>query len=176
MKDLPAPCGCHRQTGRDHLHGHEGLRCGASVAACWWRTITRTPLPLTALPIKILAELADLVVDVPMATKNCGRIFADLIVAGKLTLSSVLKHAATADIEPPPEGEDTMLVDGGDALKADPGNPGPGDRRQGGRRVAFCRQEIHIRADSQDGPQRRGRGSAPEGVWPVDPQVGPRID
>ena len=66
---------------------------------------------------QVLAELADLVVDVPMATKNCGRIFADLIVAGKLTLSSVLKHAATADIEPPPEGEDTMLVDGGDALK-----------------------------------------------------------
>ena len=52
-----------------------------------------------------------------MATKNCGRIFADLIVADKLTLSNVLKHAATADIEPPPEGEDTMLVDGGDALK-----------------------------------------------------------
>ena len=66
---------------------------------------------------KILAELADLVVDVPMATKNCGRIFADLIVASKLTLSSVLKHASTADLEPPPEGEDTMLVDGGDALK-----------------------------------------------------------
>ena len=66
---------------------------------------------------KILAELADLVVDVPMATKNCGRIFADLVVAGKLNLSSVLKHAATADLEPPPEGEDTMLVDGGDALK-----------------------------------------------------------
>lgn len=66
---------------------------------------------------KILAELADLVVDVPMATKNCGRIFADLIVAGKLNLSSVLKLAATADLEPPPEGEDTMLVDGGDALK-----------------------------------------------------------
>jgi hypothetical protein len=66
---------------------------------------------------KILAELADLVVDVPMATKYCGRIFADLIVAGKLDLSSVLSHAATADLEPPPDGEDTMLVDGGDALK-----------------------------------------------------------
>ena len=38
---------------------------------------------LTVLPNKILAVLADLVVDVPMATKNCGRIFADLIVAGK---------------------------------------------------------------------------------------------
>jgi len=66
---------------------------------------------------KILAELADLVVDVPMATKYCGRIFADLIAAGKLDLSSVLSHAATADLEPPPDGEDTMLVDGGDALK-----------------------------------------------------------
>ena len=66
---------------------------------------------------KILAELADLVVDVPLATKHCGRIFADLVIAGKLDLSSVLAHAATADLEPPPEGEDTMLVDGGDALK-----------------------------------------------------------
>jgi len=52
-----------------------------------------------------------------MATKYCGRIFADLIAAGKLDLSSVLSHAATADLEPPPDGEDTMLVDGGDALK-----------------------------------------------------------
>lgn len=65
----------------------------------------------------LLNNLDDLAVDVPKAPAQVGDILGRLVSAGLLDLKSVGGHLAEADQEEVPEGEETMLVSGGGALK-----------------------------------------------------------
>lgn len=65
----------------------------------------------------LLAGLDDMAVDVPMAPTQVGEVVGELVAAGALGLAPVAEAIRTADLEPPPEGEDTMLVADGYAAK-----------------------------------------------------------
>jgi hypothetical protein len=59
---------------------------------------------------QLLDKLGDIAVDVPLAPKQVAEVLGSLIVAGKAELDSVARHIVEADMDPPAEGEDTMLV------------------------------------------------------------------
>lgn len=62
-------------------------------------------------------KLDDLSVDVPKAHLHIGKVLADLIGDGAVDFKVIGRHILEADIESPPEGEDTMMVSGGLASK-----------------------------------------------------------
>ncbi|KAI3424276.1 hypothetical protein D9Q98_009630 [Chlorella vulgaris] len=68
---------------------------------------------------RLLDNLDDLAVDVPKAPVQIGSVLGALVAAGGLDLKSVAEHIRTADATPDEleEGEDTMLVGGGGAIK-----------------------------------------------------------
>lgn len=65
----------------------------------------------------LLNKLDDMAVDVPKAPVQVGEVLAAIVGAGAADLKVVGRHLLEADMEAPPEGEDTMMVSDGVALK-----------------------------------------------------------
>lgn len=63
----------------------------------------------------LLDKLEDVRVDVPKAPEQIADIFASLVYAGMCSLTKLIRDIRVADMEPPAEGEDTMMVDSGTA-------------------------------------------------------------
>lgn len=66
---------------------------------------------------QLLNHLDDTRVDVPLAPVQIGEVLGDLVGAKVADLKTVAHHILEADMEEPPEGEQTMLVSGGEAAK-----------------------------------------------------------
>ena len=66
---------------------------------------------------QLLDKLEDMTMDVPLAPIQVGEVLASLVAAQAVDLKVVGQHILEADSEAPPEGEDTMLVSGGNASK-----------------------------------------------------------
>lgn len=66
---------------------------------------------------QLLNKLDDLTVDVPKAPVQVAEVLTSLIANGAADLSVIAQHIVEADAEPVPEGEDSMMVDSGVALK-----------------------------------------------------------
>lgn len=60
-------------------------------------------------------KLEDIRVDVPKAPEQIGDVLGYLVNGDLLEFSEVMAHIKEADMEPTPEGEDTMMVDSGTA-------------------------------------------------------------
>lgn len=66
---------------------------------------------------QLLNKLDDLTVDVPKAPTEVGDVLGALVAAKTADLKTIVQHVQEADTEAPPEGEDTMLVGSGGAVK-----------------------------------------------------------
>ncbi len=66
---------------------------------------------------QLLDRLDDLTVDVPKAPAQVAEVLASLLANELVDLKVIAQHILEADAEPVPEGEDSMMVDGGIALK-----------------------------------------------------------
>ena len=66
---------------------------------------------------ELLNKLDDLTVDVPKAPLQVAEVLTMLITIEAADLTVLAKHIKEADAEPVPEGEDSMMVDSGVALK-----------------------------------------------------------
>lgn len=66
---------------------------------------------------RLLSNLSDIIVDVPKAAHQVGAALGALAAEGAVPLRALAEHVRTADADPPPEGEDTMLVGDGQAKK-----------------------------------------------------------
>lgn len=60
-------------------------------------------------------KLEDIRVDVPKAPEQVADVLGFLVNEGLLDFDSLMAHIREADMEPTPEGEDTMMVDSGTA-------------------------------------------------------------
>jgi hypothetical protein len=67
---------------------------------------------------QLLDKLDDLTVDVPKAPAQVGDVLASLLANDLVDLKVIAQHILEADAEPVPEGEESMMVDSGVALKA----------------------------------------------------------
>lgn len=67
---------------------------------------------------QLLDRLDDLTVDVPKAPAQVGDVLGSLLANGMVDIKVIAQHILEADAEPVPEGEDSMMVDSGVALKA----------------------------------------------------------
>ena len=56
-------------------------------------------------------KLEDIRVDVPNAPEQVGDVLGFLVNEGLLDLDNLMLEIREADMEPPPDGEDTMMVD-----------------------------------------------------------------
>ena len=63
----------------------------------------------------LLDKLEDVRVDVPKAPHQVATVFAFLVANNCMSLQQLLTDLREADMEVPPEGEDTMMVDSGTA-------------------------------------------------------------
>jgi hypothetical protein len=63
----------------------------------------------------LLNKLEDIRVDVPKAPEQVGDVLGFLVNEGLLDLDNLMLEIREADMEPPPDGEDTMMVDSGTA-------------------------------------------------------------
>jgi MA3 domain len=67
---------------------------------------------------QLLDKLDDLTVDVPKAPLQVGDVLASLLANDMVELKVIAQHILEADPEPVPEGEESMTVDSGVAMKA----------------------------------------------------------
>ena len=63
----------------------------------------------------LLNKLEDIRVDVPKAPEQIGDLLSFLVNENSLDLEKLMVDIHEADMEPAPEGEDTMMVDSGTA-------------------------------------------------------------
>lgn len=66
---------------------------------------------------QLLNKLDDLAVDVPLAPCQVGDVLGRLVASKAADLKVLGQHILEADMEEVPEGEDTMLISEGRALK-----------------------------------------------------------
>jgi len=67
---------------------------------------------------QLLDKLEDLTVDVPKAPAQVGDVLGSLLSNEMVDIKVIAQHILEADAEPVPEGEESMMVESGVALKA----------------------------------------------------------